>query len=200
MSQLVLDKDHPARRANNLWPSAWNRRDPRRHSLHSEVPLGKGRGRRPKAQSIFSPTRLRTPHQCHDRPDDMRRQIRPTFEQFAMGRVRPAFVQPPAPTLDASAMLRNDLRNESGGCNSRRLHLLCYKLFGHNHFRLPKIRICFPPPPPRDVAPYRLWETERLRRYRFAGAHVSGSSAAQQDDGADILGSRQRLRTGSSRS
>jgi hypothetical protein len=38
------------------------------------------------------------------------------------------------------------------GCNSRRVHLVCYKAFSHFGLRLPRTRVVFPPPPvPRGI-------------------------------------------------
>ena len=77
---------------------------------------------------------------------DRRRQAVPVRDQLPECHVSADIVQPLAPLFDASIMLRNDLRNLGRGCNSRRLHFLCYKPFYHNGLRLRWTRVSFPPP------------------------------------------------------
>ena len=62
--------------------------------------------------------------QAEDRLPDSRCQPVPGRDELSQRCVRAAIVQPAAPTLDASGMLRSNLRNMGHGCNSRRLHFL----------------------------------------------------------------------------
>jgi len=68
---------------------------------------------------------LRSPHQCQDRVPDGRRQAVPVRDKLLECRVSADMVQPLAAMLDATIMLRKDLRNIGRGCNSRRLHFFC---------------------------------------------------------------------------
>jgi len=68
---------------------------------------------------------LRSPHQCQDRVPDGRRQAVPVRDKLLECRVSADMVQPLAAMLDATIMLRKDLRNIGRGCNSRRLHFVC---------------------------------------------------------------------------
>ena len=80
------------------------------------------------------------------RLDDMGWQSRPFFQQLDECRILAGVMQPPAPLIDATIMLRNDLRNGVRGCNSRRLHFLCCKSLNGKVLRPQWTRVRNPPP------------------------------------------------------
>jgi hypothetical protein len=58
----------------------------------------------------------------HDRFPDIRRQAVPASGKLAQGEISAGNVQTGERTIDATVLLRGDLRFSGRGCNSRRLH------------------------------------------------------------------------------
>jgi hypothetical protein len=65
----------------------------------------------------------------HNLFPDIGRQAAPASNQLAQSQTGAGGMQTGGRGVDATIVPRIDLRKSGRGCNSRRLHSLCYKLF-----------------------------------------------------------------------